>query len=58
MAKEKHLFVRFCRNDFWKNVSASITKTNMRIEMMDKDDQKAVSTSFRLLTQHLLNYTT
>ncbi len=46
------------RNDFWKNISTPITNTSIRIELMDTGDKRAVSTSFRLLTQHLLNYTT
>ncbi|CAF3732668.1 unnamed protein product [Adineta steineri] len=45
-------------NDFWKNISIPITTTSVRIELMDTGDKRAVSTSFRLLTQHLLNYTT
>ncbi|CAF1551321.1 unnamed protein product, partial [Adineta ricciae] len=45
-------------NDFWKNISAPITNTSVSIKLMDTGDKRAVSTSFRLLTQHLLNYTT
>ena len=44
--------------DFWKNISAPISNTNIRIELMDPNDKRAVSASFRLFTQHLLNYTT
>lgn len=46
------------RNDFWKNISSSISCTNVQIEVMDVGDKRAVSVSFRLLTQHLLNFTT
>ena len=46
------------RNNFWKNASTPISTTTIRIEMMDTGDKRAVAASFRLLTQHLLNYTT
>ncbi|CAF0771141.1 unnamed protein product [Rotaria sordida] len=45
-------------NDFWKNISTPISNTRVRIELMDTGEKRAVSASFRLLTQHLLNYTT
>jgi len=45
-------------NNFWKNVSTPITKTNIQFKVMDTGDKRVVATSFRLLTQHLLNYTT
>ncbi|CAF3615712.1 unnamed protein product [Rotaria socialis] len=45
-------------NDFWKNISTSISHTSVCIELMDTGEKCAVSASFRLLTQHLLNYTT
>ncbi|CAF1971934.1 unnamed protein product [Rotaria magnacalcarata] len=45
-------------NDFWKNISISISRTSVCIELMDIGEKCAVSASFRLLTQHLLNYTT
>ncbi|CAF3791884.1 unnamed protein product [Rotaria magnacalcarata] len=47
-----------CINDFWKNNSTPISNTNIRIELMDTGDKRAVAASFRLLTKHLLNYKT
>ncbi|CAF4345958.1 unnamed protein product, partial [Rotaria sp. Silwood2] len=56
---EQHTQLLFYfRNDFWKNISIPISNTSVRIELMDPGDKRAVSASFRLLTQHLLNYTT
>ena len=43
---------------FGKNISTPLTSTNVRIELLETGDKRAVSTSFRLFTQHLLNYTT